>query len=162
MGMQIAFFLFSLIAVIGALLVVTTRRLFHSALALVLSFVGVAGLYILLEAEFLAAIQILIYVGAIALLILFAIMLTRHLMDPKARAFNEQWWIAALVAGLLFVVLLAMIWRVPWPVKEVTAPHNVIENLGASFVGEYLVPFEVVSILLMAALIGAIIIARER
>ncbi len=162
MGMQIAFFIFSLIAVIGALLVVTTRRLFHSALALVLSFVGVAGLYILLEAEFLAALQILIYVGAIALLILFAIMLTRHLMDPKARAFNEQWWVAALVAGLLFVVLLAMIVRVPWPVRAASVPQNLIENLGASFVGEYLVPFEVASVLLMAALIGAIIIARER
>lgn len=162
MGVQIAFFLFSLIAIIGALLVVTTRRLFHSALALVLSFVGVAGLYILLEAEFLAAIQILLYVGAIALLILFAIMLTRHLMDPKARAFNEQWWIAALVAGFLFVILLAMILRVPWPVKEASVPPDLIENLGSSFVGEFLVPFEVVSILLMAALIGAIIIARER
>ncbi len=162
MGMQIAFFIFSLIAIVGALLVVTTRRLFHSALALVLSFVGVAGLYILLEAEFLAALQILIYVGAIALLILFAIMLTRHLMDPRARAFNEQWWIAALVAGLLFVALLAMIVRVPWPVSKTAVPQNVIENLGASFVGEYLVPFEVASVLLMAALIGAIIIARER
>lgn len=162
MGMQIAFFLFSLIAIAGALLVVTTRRLFHSALALVLSFVGVAGLYILLEAEFLAAIQILIYVGAIAILILFAIMLTRHLMDPKARAFNEQWWVAALAAGFLFLILLAMIVRVPWPVRAVAVPQNLIENLGSSFVGEYLVPFEVVSILLMVALIGAIIIARER
>ncbi len=162
MGVQIAFFLFSLIAIIGALLVVTTRRLFHSALALVLSFVGVAGLYILLEAEFLAALQILIYVGAIALLILFAIMLTRHLMDPRARAFNEQWWIAALVAGFLFVVLISMILRVQWPVREASVPSDLIENLGSSFVGEFLVPFEVASVLLMAALIGAIIIARER
>ena len=162
MGMQIAFFIFSFIAIVGAILVVTTRRLFHSALALVLSFVGVAGLYILLEAEFLAALQILIYVGAIAILILFAIMLTRHLMDPKARAFNEQWWIAALVAGFLFLVLLAMILRVPWPVKATAVPENVIEGLGSSFVGDYLVPFEVASVLLMAALIGAIIIARER
>jgi len=162
MGMQIAFFLFSLIAIVGAILVVSTKRLFHSALALVLSFVGVAGLYILLEAEFLAALQILIYVGAIAILILFAIMLTRHLMDPKARAFNEQWWVAALVAGFLFLVLMAMILRVPWPIKAVAVPENVIEGLGSSFVGEYLVPFEVASVLLMAALIGAIIIARER
>ncbi len=162
MGMQIAFFLFSLIAIAGAILVVTAKRLFHSALALVLSFVGVAGLYILLEAEFLAALQILIYVGAIAILILFAIMLTRHLMDPKARAFNEQWWIAALVAGFLFLALMAMVLRVPWPVKVAAVPENVIEGLGSSFVGEYLVPFEVASVLLMAALIGAIIIARER
>ena len=162
MAMQIAFVLMSILAIGGALLVVTTRRLFHSALALVLSFVGMAGLYILLEAEFLAAVQILIYVGAVAILIIFAIMVTRHLMDPKAKAFNEQWWVAALVGALLFVVLVAAIVKVPWPVSASPAPVDSIAMLGSSFVGEYLVPFEVVSILLMVALIGAIIIARER
>ncbi len=162
MAMQIAFVLMSIIAIAGALLVVTTRRLFHSALALVLSFVGMAGLYILLEAEFLAAVQVLIYVGAVAILIIFAIMVTRHLMDPKAKAFNEQWWVAALVGALLFVVLVVAIVKVPWPVSASPAPADSIAMLGASFVGEYLVPFEVASVLLMVALIGAIIIARER
>lgn len=162
MAMQIAFVLMSIIAIGGALLVVTTRRLFHSALALVLSFVGVAGLYILLEAEFLAAVQILIYVGAVAILILFAIMVTRHLMDPKARAFNEQWWVAALIAALLFVVFAVAVTRVSWPVQAGEVSPEAIPLLGSSFVGEYLVPFEVVSVLLMVALIGAIIIARER
>ncbi|HDN79788.1 MAG: NADH-quinone oxidoreductase subunit J [Chloroflexi bacterium] len=162
MALQIAFVIFSLIALIGAFLVVTTRRLFHSALALVLSFVGVAGLYILLEAEFLAALQILIYVGAIAILIIFAVIVTRHLMDPKARAFNEQWWRAALVAAGLFLILVFTIAKVPWPVSEAPLPTNVIFSMGSSFVGTYLVPFEVISVLLMVALVGAIIIARER
>jgi len=162
MATQIAFALFSFITLLGAILVVTTRRLFHSALALILSFVGVAGLYILLEAEFLAAVQILIYVGAIAILIIFAVMVTRHLMDPKARAFNEQWWIAALGAFLLFVILVMTVTQVQWPERGAEVPPDAIALLGSAFVGDYLVPFEVASVLLMVALVGAIIIARER
>ena len=101
---HVVFIILSAIALIGALGVVTTRNLFRAALFLVLSFIGVAGFYILLEAEFLAMVQILVYVGAIAILIIFAIMLSQRLMAPGYKASNEQWGWALVSAVALFAV----------------------------------------------------------
>ncbi|MBI3912889.1 MAG: NADH-quinone oxidoreductase subunit J, partial [Chloroflexi bacterium] len=97
-----AFFVFAALTLVGALITVGARNLLHSALGLVVALVGVAAIYFLLEAEFLAVVQILIYVGAIAVLLLFAIMLTRGLMTGNLQAFNGQWIAAAIVAVLLF------------------------------------------------------------
>jgi len=146
----------------AALLVVTSRNLFHSALFLTASFLGIAGLYILLEAEFLAVVQILIYVGAIATLIVFAIMLSRVGMRDVPRVVNEQWAIVALGALLLFGVLASLIAHITWPVSGAEPASNAIAALGQAFVGPYVIPFEVASVLLVVALVGAIIIAREK
>ncbi|MGQ9667416.1 MAG: NADH-quinone oxidoreductase subunit J family protein, partial [Anaerolineae bacterium] len=89
---QAIFVVLSLITLGCALVVVTNRNVFHSALFLAFVFVGVAGLYFMLQAEFFAGIQVLIYVGAILTLIIFAIMLSRDLMNPTVRGFNRQWW----------------------------------------------------------------------
>src|SRR4051794_4627268 len=103
----ISFGIVSLITLLGALGVVTARNVFASGLFLVLSFMGVAGIYVLLEAPFLAAAQVLIYAGAVAVLILFAIMLTRRVMsDTGGSQTNNQWAVAAFIASLLFIVLL--------------------------------------------------------
>jgi len=160
--MLIIFIIASLVTLASALMVVTGKNLFHNALYLVLSFIGVAALYILLEAEFLAAVQVLIYVGAIAILIIFAIMLSRQLMAQGQTQRNSQWWISALVTVLLFLVLGFMIVRVNWPGATGAVPADTISKLGESFVGIYVLPFEVASVVLLVALVGSIIIARER
>jgi NADH-quinone oxidoreductase subunit J len=147
----------------GGLGVVLGRNLFHNALFMVLSFAGVVGYYALLDAGFLAGVQLLIYIGAIAILILFAIMLSRGIMG-RQRQSNQQWWIAALVALLIFVVLGVVLWQVEWPVADqqaLSSPSVAISQLGMELMGPYAIPFEVASILLLAALVGAVILARE-
>ena len=145
----------------GAIGVVTARTVFAGGLFLVLSFVGVSGLYVLLEAPFLAAAQLLIYAGAVAILILFAIMLTRRVMgETPGGQTNNQWALAAFVAVMLFLVLLGATSQ-DWPTTTDAPPGDVITALGEAFLGPYLLPFEIVSVLLLAALVGAIVIARE-
>lgn len=158
------FALLTLITLGGALGVVTSRTLFHGALFLVLSFAGVVGYYVLLDAGFLAAVQLLIYIGAIAILILFAIMLSRGLMAQRQSQRNDQLWIAALVALLTFVVLGVVLWQVDWPVvsgEALSSPSVSTSRLGQDLLGPYMIPFEVASVLLFVALVGAVILARE-
>jgi len=165
MSMQhVVFIILSAIALIGALGVVLNRRLFRSALFLVLSFVGVAGFYILLEVELLAMIQLLVYVGAIAILIIFAIMLSRQAMVADDKVLNEQWILGGLAAVALCVALVYVLVQVNWPVVETAVPANSIQRLGESLVNPngFVLPFEVASVLLLVALVGAVIIAREK
>lgn len=159
---QVMFIVISAVTLISAALVVTTRSLFRSALWLILTFFGIAGLFILLHAEFLAIAQILIYVGAISTLIIFAIMLSRGVMDPNARRFNDQWGLVAGFAAVFFVLLTAILTRVPWQVTAAPPPADQIRLLGIELVSPYAIPFEVASVLLVVAMIGAIIVARER
>ena len=158
----VVFVICSLITLGAALAMVTSKNLFHSALWMILSFIGVAGLYVLLEAGFLAAVQILIYAGAIAMLIIFAVMLTRRLMAKDLVQHNAQWVWSALGSVLLFVALSLILIQVNWPVVEAAVPEETISILGQDLMGTYLVPFEVASVLLLVALVGSIIIARER
>lgn len=161
---QVVFIILSVVALAGAAGVVLSRNLFKAALFLVLSFVGVAGFYVLLEAELLAMIQILVYVGAIAILIIFAIMLSRRLMSPEYDPRNEQWTGALFVAVALFAVLMFILLRVEWPAFQAQVPAEAISQLGQSLVSPdyFLLPFEVASVLLLVALVGAVIIAREQ
>jgi NADH:ubiquinone oxidoreductase subunit 6 (subunit J) len=159
---QVIFLLLAAVTLGAAIMTVTTQSMFRAALWLVLSFFGIAGIFILLHAEFLAVAQVLIYVGAISTLIIFAIMLSRGVMDRGQPRFNEQWGIVGGFAALLFVGLLAVVTRVVWPVTTSVPPPDAIQQLGAGFVGPYVVPFEVASVLLVVAMIGAIVIARER
>jgi len=157
----LVFLLFSAITLGAGLAVVTSKNILHSAFYLILSFVGVAGLYVLLEAPFLAVVQILVYVGAIAVLIVFAIMLTRRLMSKDLIQQNAQWIWAGLGTLGLFAALAFILFQVEWPTAAASAPENQVNLLGEALVGPYLVPFEVASILLLIALVGSIIIARE-
>jgi len=164
----IVFLILTVMTLGGALGVVLSRNLFHSALFLVLSFAGVVGYYVLLDAGFLAVVQLLIYIGAIAILILFAVMLTRGLMAKHQSQTNQQWLIAGLVALLTFVVLAVVLWQVDWPVageQALVSPSAAIgqegSQLGQDLLSTYVIPFEVASVLLLVALIGAVILARE-
>jgi NADH-quinone oxidoreductase subunit J len=165
---SITFFVFSIFVLGGGLGVVSTRNLFHGALYLVLSLFGVAGLFVLLSAPFLAAVQVLVYIGAIAILIVFAVMLTRS-MTHLTEIVNRQWWLSAVVGVLLFLFLAAGIILPVWGANSAfagqIAPEVVgtTEDLGIALVSgnQFVLPFEVASVLLTAAMIGAIVIARD-
>lgn len=158
----VVFILFSLITLGSGVAVVTNQNLLHSAYFLILSFVGVAGLYVMLEAGFLAVVQILVYVGAIAVLIVFAIMLTRQLGDKGLRQRNAQWGWALAGSAALLGVLGLILYRADWSLNPGSVPENSVQLIGENLLGTYLVPFEVASVVLLIALIGAIIIAREK
>ncbi len=166
---QVVFILISLLTIGSAVIVVTDRNLFRAAIALMASFLGVAGLYILLEAGFLAVAQLLVYIGAISILVIFAIMMTRRLMQTIESPFNSQpWW--GFAGALLAFVLLAVVVIRTWPTAEFSEAAEVnpvvleasVKQLGALMVSPqwYVIPFEVASVLLLAALIGAVMIAR--
>lgn len=161
---HVAFIVLSAVALIGAVGAVGSRNLFRAALFLVVSFVGVAGFYIMLEAEFLAMVQILVYVGAISILIIFAIMLSRRMMAADFEARNEQWIGGLIAAVALFAILAYLLRTVVWPTAQADVPGDTISMLGQALVdpGKFLLPFEVASVLLLVALVGAVIIARER
>lgn len=152
----------SLVTLGGAIAVVTNKNVLHSAYFLVLAFVGVASVYVLLEAPFIAMIQVLIYIGAIAILIIFAIMLTRKLMSKDMEERNKQWIWAALGAMLLFGALGWLVYNANWPVIEAAVPKEPITLMGEELLSTYVVPFEIASVLLLAALVGSILIGREK
>jgi NADH-quinone oxidoreductase subunit J len=152
----------------AAIYVVTARNLVHAALALIATFFGVAILFVLLEAGFLAAVQVVLYIGAIAILIIFAIMLTRRVMQDTGPQTNRLWGLSAVLALITFGALLVTFQLVPTlqTVNAAAAPaaDTVLTNLGYGFVdpSKYLLPFELASVLLLVALIGSIVIAADR
>jgi NADH-quinone oxidoreductase subunit J len=164
----VAFFIFALCCIGGALGVVTSRNLIHGALYLIIALFGGAGFMVLLAAPFMAAVQVLVYIGAIAILIIFAVMLTRSMTNIR-EMFNRQWWISAIVALAAFALIAVGVILPVWgangtnanlPVSDAVATT---EQLGMALVdgNQYVLPFEVASLLLTAAMIGAIVIARD-
>lgn len=165
----IVFALITALIIGSATMVVTVRNIIHSALWLITTFFGIGALFLLLEAEFMAVVQVLVYVGAVAVLILFAIMLTRNVDGQGEAMLFRRWWVALPICLLLFGAILVptflnQSWNSVLPVATAPgAPSNMAGALeiGAAFMREYLLPFEIVSILLLVALIGAIVIAME-
>jgi NADH-quinone oxidoreductase subunit J len=156
----IAFYCMAAVALIGALMVVSLRNTVHSALALGLSLSGVAGIFACLGADFLFAGQLLIYVGAIAILIVFVVMLLGRTSDRNLRQVNEQWSAALLVCAITG----AGLWRLGGlfchesslvPAAATTRP------IGLLMLGDYALPFELVSLVLLAALLGAVFFTRK-
>lgn len=157
---QASFYLLGGLTLAGALGVVLTRNLFRSALCLAVALLGVAGLYLYLAAEFLAVVQVLIYVGAILILLVFGVMLTARIADPAVPALNRYAWLAVVVALGIGVVLLTALRRTPMlPARPVTVVP--LAELGRGLVTTYVLPFEVLSLILVAALVGAIVIAKR-
>lgn len=172
---QIIFVLLALFMLSTALMVVTAKNVVHAALWLIASFAGVSALYLLLQAEFLAIVQVLVYVGAISILILFAIMLTRHVTGRGQVLLYQRWWVGLIIAALLFgAILVPTVITHPWAPDQPALleepmpapppqPESVatVVDLGRSLVEEYLLPFEIAGIILLIGLIGAIVIAFE-
>ncbi|MBI4341610.1 MAG: NADH-quinone oxidoreductase subunit J [Candidatus Omnitrophica bacterium] len=174
-----AFVLFALVILTGAVWVVTLRNLFRAALSLGLVLFGVAGVFLLLEAEFLAFAQILVYVGAILTLLVFAIMLTARAPGAQPAATSpptkygpispgtfgggasRQQGPAALAAAAVFVLLTWATWRLPWPAMP--ADHTAtLPALGQRLVTAWVLPFEVISLVFVAVITGAVAIAAPR
>ncbi|GII30569.1 NADH-quinone oxidoreductase subunit J family protein [Planotetraspora mira] len=160
-GPEVVFLLLGLVAVGSALLVVTTRQLVHAALWLVLCFGALAGGYLVLTAEFVAWVQVLIYVGAIVVLLLFGIMLTRAPIGRSADLDSGNRWAAVLVAlataGVLVSVVVAGFGTAYAPLEP---GQGAAKPLGSSIFRTWVLPFEALSVLLLAALIGAIVLSR--
>lgn len=162
---QLIFLAIAGVTVLGAFIVILAPNLYHNALGLVLAFFGVAGVYVLLEAEFLAVSQILVYVGAISTLITFAIMLTRSMMFGGTSPTNRQMLSVAIITALLFFVLGGLLTNAGW--VENMEPlaqdgQTIIATLGTLFVTTYFIPFELMALLLLVALTGALMLARDR
>ena len=186
---DVVFWILSVMAVVGALGVVMVPDLFRAALLLIVVFIAVAGFFILLSAEFLAVVQVLIYVGAIAILIIFAVMLTRDVQHGNLP--NRMQMPAAVLAALLFAALVAVAVDTQWeflPAEQqervdlvqtsavttltgdvlteagITGPEeqSEVQNAGLAdlLISDYVLPFEAVSVLLLAALIGALVLVR--
>lgn len=165
--MQVVFLITAVVSLGGAVMVVTARNLIHAALWLILTLFGVAVMYGLLSATFFTVIQVVIYIGAITILMIFAIMLTRRIRQEPGSSVNKGWWLAGLIALLLFTSLVWMLST--WPgfqsaLPELPQDFDSIKVLGTALVSPegYVIPFEIASVLLLAALIGAVAVAWER
>lgn len=164
---QIIFLVTSLVILAASVLVVTTPKMIHAALWLILALAGVAVIFVLLQAPFFAVVQAIVYIGAIAVLFIFAVMLTRKAMLDSGPQLNRYAILAGILCLILFGGLAYMIfsWNGAQAVLVDTAPPpDSIIDLGVALVSPdgYLLPFETASILLLAALIGAIYIGRDR
>jgi NADH-quinone oxidoreductase subunit J len=164
---QIIFLITSLVILAASVLVVTTPKMIHAALWLILALAGVAVIFVLLQAPFFAVVQVIVYIGAIAVLFIFAVMLTRKAMMDSGPQLNKYAILAGLLCLVLFGGLIYMIFS--WSgaqtlLTQTAAPADSISNLGVALVSSdgFLLPFEMASILLLAALIGAIYIGRDR
>jgi len=163
--MNFAFWIISAVAVLGAILAVTLRNLVHCVLALILFFIGIAAHYFLLRADFLGTVQILIYVGAVAVLILFAIMLTRNVTGTEGprEVLGVKWWSGAAIAAVLAILLKKAILSDPLAtvLPAGDKAQSSAAEIGKALVAGWVVPLEAIAVLLTAALIGAVVIALE-
>lgn len=158
---DITFYILSAIAISSAVLVVTLRNLIHCVISLALLLLTIAGLYITLWAEFIALVQILIYVGAVIVLFLFLIMLTYRISDKTIKQTNEQKSISFILAGLLLFLLITVFTRTSWNVTPSTQIADTTSKIGHLLLTTYVFPFELISVVLLSCLIGAIVIARK-
>jgi len=166
-GLQVVFLLAALVSLFSAVMVVSARRMMHAALWLVLTLMGVAVIFVTLQSSFFAVVQILVYVGAIAILIIFSVMLTRRVMEDHGDQILPAWRAAALVAVLVFAVLVGFLalWQgFTTLLVELPSDSDNLLELGKALVSPqgYVLPFELASVLLVAALIGATTIAVDR
>jgi NADH-quinone oxidoreductase subunit J len=159
---QIVFYFFAAMTIASAAVVVFARSLIRSAFALLFTFFGVAALYAFLGADFLAATQMVIYVGGILVLLLFGVMLTHKLYDLNLKSETFQVWPALVVVLAVFGLLVKVMLRTRWHISGQNAPAPTTAAIGELLMKDYILPFEVASILLLLALIGAAMIVRRR
>jgi len=159
----IAFWLLAFVTLGSGLAVVYLTNIVHSALALIVTFLGIAGIYLTLNADFLAAVQILVYAGAVSILIVFGIMLITRGDGrmSETNTFGKYKYTALLVVTALFGVISYYIIRTPWQVETGAILEDTMGQIAEILLGHYVIPFELAAILLTVAMVGAIVIARE-
>lgn len=156
------FYLFALITVVSACFVVFLKNIMRAVFSLLFTFFGVAGLFLYLHADFLAATQVLIYVGGVLVLLLFGIMLTQKMVESDLRTGRIQFVPALVAMAGLMGFLVFLILRTPWHTQGPANFEHSTSGIGVLLMTEWLLPFEVASILLLAALVGAVSIARVK
>ncbi|MEQ2528531.1 NADH-quinone oxidoreductase subunit J [Robertmurraya yapensis] len=160
-GELLAFLCLALVAVIGGVLLLNLTKVVHMVVALVFTFISLAGIYVLLSAEFVAVVQVLIYSGAITIIMLFGIMLTRHndTSEPKGGTLKKIFLFLG-VLGFGVAVYIG-IYNLDFNPQATTLHENNTEQIGMALYSKYIIPFELTSVLLLVALIGAIILAKN-
>ncbi|HSE39741.1 MAG TPA: NADH-quinone oxidoreductase subunit J [Acidobacteriota bacterium] len=156
------FYLFALMTVISAAFVTFARSIMRAVFSLMFALFGIAGLFLFLHADFLAATQVLIYVGGVLVLLLFGIMLTQRMVEADIRTGRIQFIPAIIAMIILFGFLSYLIFKTPWKIQQPAAFQETTSQIGTLLMTEWLLPFEVASILLLAALVGAVSIARAK
>jgi NADH-quinone oxidoreductase subunit J len=163
------FYAFAVLVLGGAIFTITRRSAVHSAISLIVSLVGVAGLYLLQQAEFLFAVQIVLYVGGIMVLFLFVIMLVNLDQAAKQRQFNRQWLIAVLCVGAVGAEIAYFVRKGASAFQIARPPAPVDLNIGGNteqiadvLFHQYLLPFELASLLLLVAVVGSVVMAKKR
>ena len=160
--MGFVFYLISAFAVGGALAAVLLKNLVHAALALTIAFFGLALLFLRLDAQFAGFAQILVYIGAVAILVVFAILLTRGSETPATGVFSKTWFAGLLIAAAVFAVLAWAVTRSAAVLpNETETPSVTVQQIGQALMGRYVLPLEIVALLLTAALLGAVIVAMH-
>ena len=163
------FYLFAVLVLGGGILTIIQRNAVHSAISLIVSLIGVAGLYLLQQAEFLFAVQIVLYVGGIMVLFLFVIMLVNLDQAAKERQFNRQWWVALACVAAVGAEIAYFMRRganafqvVKEPAAAGAAAEGNTEQIASALMSQYLLPFEIVSVLLLVAIVGSVVMAKKR
>jgi len=164
---QVIFLIVGAVILVAGFLVVTVRNLVHAALWLVVTLFGVAVLYALLNAGFLAVVQVVVYIGAIAILFIFAVMLTRRQAADTGASLNKNWWAGAIIAVVTFGGLAYLLQSWSGFSKQAAAipsGFDAVDQLGVALTSStgYVLPFEVASVLLLAALVGAVYLAFNK
>ncbi|MGI6630138.1 MAG: NADH-quinone oxidoreductase subunit J [Bacillota bacterium] len=156
----IVFGVLSVIIIGFALAMVLSKNLVHSAIFMAATFVGVAGIYLTLSAGFLAAVQILIYVGAISILMVFGVMLTRRGDISASNLFNKRIISGVVVSAALFIILGRLILTSEWFPSSFSVPESTVGPIADLMMNAYVIPFETAALILLAAMVGAIILAK--
>ncbi len=158
---DIVFFVIAAVTLAGAAAVALSRNILYSAMGLLMALLGAGSLYVFLSADFLAVTQLLVYIGGVLVLVLFAVMLTSQIREVNVS--NKSFGVAGGV--LLFLgtapLLLVVALRTPWPTREAPALRETTAAIGNAFLKQWLLPFELASLILVATLIGAVVIARK-
>lgn len=155
-----AFWAVAAILTVSSLAVVLTKNLFHAVLWLALALVATAGIFLLLEAEFIAAVQLLLYAGGIVTIVVFAIVVTERLVGERISQTSRRLGGGAIVAGTLLVLLVIVIARAPLAVEPLPVPDDLTRNVGAAILTRFVLPFELLTLLMLAALLSAMYFAR--
>ena len=157
---EFVFWFIAALTIMSSAFVVINNQLIYSAVALLFTLFGVAGLYVFLWADFIAGIQILVYVGGILVLVIFGIMLTNKIRSVRISHKSTQQGVGGVVTLWLFIFLVFAMTKAPWALSDAVEPIGTVRGIGILLLTDFLLPFEIISLLLLGALIGAAVLSR--
>ena len=157
---EFVFWFVAALTIMSAAFVVLNNQLIYSAVALLFTLFGIAGLYVFLWADFIAGIQILVYVGGILVLVIFGIMLTNKIRSVRISHKSIQQGVGGVITFWLFIFLFIALFKAPWAISTAVEPSGTVREIGILLLTDFLLPFEIISVLLLGALIGAAVLSR--